>query len=107
MTRQDSGDDRRDTAKVLYIPYDGLTDPLGQSQVLPYLVGLSERMHRITILSCEKRAALDKEGAAIRKLCAAAGLEWRPLPYHKRPPVLSSAFDLAMLRRSAVRLHRE
>ncbi len=106
MTRQDSGGDRRDTAKVLYITYDGLTDPLGQSQVLPYLVGLSEHGHRITILSCEKPAAMGREGAAIRSQCEAAGIDWQPLPYHKRPPVLSSAFDLAMLRREAARLHR-
>ncbi len=29
--------------KVLYLSYDGMTDPLGQSQVIPYLVGLSKR----------------------------------------------------------------
>ena len=106
MMRQDSGGDRRGTAKVLYITYDGLTDPLGQSQVLPYLVGLSGRGHRITILSCEKPAAMERDGAAIRSQCEAAGIDWRPLPYHKSPPVLSSAFDLAILRREAVRLHR-
>src|SRR3954454_14702118 len=93
-------------ARVLYITYDGLTDPLGQSQVLPYLIGLSERGHRITILSCEKRAAMNREGGAIRKLCATAGLDWQPLRYHKWPPVLSSAVDLVMLQRAAVRLHR-
>ena len=95
------------SARVLYITYDGLTDPLGQSQVLPYLIGLSARGHRITILSCEKPAAMDREGGAIRKLCAAAGIAWHPLPYHKRPPVLSTVFDLAQLRRAAVRLHRQ
>jgi glycosyltransferase involved in cell wall biosynthesis len=94
------------TARVLYITYDGLTDPLGQSQILPYLVGLSERGHRITILSCEKPSAMDKEGAAIHKLCETSGLDWQPLPYHKSPAVLSSVFDLAMLRRAAARLHR-
>jgi glycosyltransferase involved in cell wall biosynthesis len=94
------------TARALYITYDGLTDPLGQSQVLPYLTGLSKRGHQITILSCEKRAAMDREGNVIRKLCAEAGLDWVPLPYHKRPPVMSSVFDLTILRRSAVRLHR-
>jgi hypothetical protein len=86
----------RPAAHVLYITYDGLTDPLGQSQILPYLVGLSGRGHRITILSCEKRAAMDREGAAIRKLCKRSGLDWHPLPYHKSPPVLSSVLDLAM-----------
>jgi glycosyltransferase involved in cell wall biosynthesis len=95
------------TATVLYITYDGLTDPLGQSQVLPYLAGLSERGHRVTILSCEKAEAMRREGAAIRKLCEEAGINWRPLRYHKNPPVLSSALDLMMLQRAAVRLHLE
>lgn len=95
------------TATVLYVTYDGLTDPLGQSQVLPYLVGLSGRGHRITILSCEKRATMPREGAAIRKLCEEAMIEWRPLRYHKRPPVLSSALDMVMLQQAAVRLHLE
>src|SRR4051794_20204501 len=44
---------------VLYITYDGLTDPLGRSQVLPYLTGLAERGHRITVLSCEKPERMD------------------------------------------------
>jgi len=94
------------SARVLYITYDGLTDPLGQSQVLPYLVGLSERGHRITILSCEKRAAMDKEGAKIGKLCAEAGIAWHAIRYHKRPPLLSSIYDLANLSRAAAALHR-
>lgn len=93
-------------ATVLYVTYDGLTDPLGQSQILPYLVGLAERGHRITILSCEKGAAMDGEGGAIRQLCERAGLDWQPLTYHKKPPVISTVFDLAMLRRAAARLHR-
>jgi len=95
-----------EAARVLYVTYDGLTDPLGQSQILPYLTRLSQRGHRITILSCEKRAAMDKEGAAIRKLCESNGLDWQPLPYHKNPPVLSSMLDLAILKRSAAQLHR-
>ena len=35
--------------RVLYLSYDGMTDPLVQSQVLPYLAGLSKRGHRIAI----------------------------------------------------------
>ena len=27
---------------ILYLTYDGITDPLGQSQILPYLFGLSK-----------------------------------------------------------------
>jgi hypothetical protein len=40
---------------ILYISYDGMTDPLGESQVIPYLEGLSKLGHRIYILSFEKK----------------------------------------------------
>lgn len=92
--------------RVLYITYDGITDPLGRSQVLPYLTGLSRLGHTITILSCEKSDREEKDGARIRALCDAAGIEWKPIRYHKRPPVLSSALDAAALRRAAERLHK-
>lgn len=97
---------RRD-ARVLYITYDGLTDPLGRSQVLPYLAGLAERGHRITILSCEKPERMDKDGEQIRKLCANAGIGWHPLTYHKKPPILSSVLDALALQRAAIKLQRE
>jgi glycosyltransferase involved in cell wall biosynthesis len=93
------------SAKVLYISYDGLTDPLGQSQVLPYLKQLSQRGHRITLLTCEKPDRMASNGERIRRLCNDSGLHWRPLAYHKYPPILSSAFDAAMLERAAIRLH--
>jgi len=41
--------------RVLYISYDGMTDPLGQSQVIPYLAGLSKRNYSFTLISCEKK----------------------------------------------------
>jgi hypothetical protein len=94
-------------ARILYITYDGLTDPLGRSQVLPYLIGLAELGHEITILSCEKPERMDRDGERIRKLCADSGLDWVPLKYHKKPPILSSARDAAALQRAAIRLHRE
>ena len=39
---------------ILYISYDGLTDSLGQSQILPYIIGLSKQGYRFTIVSAEK-----------------------------------------------------
>ena len=47
--------------KVLYITYDGLTDPLGQSQILPYLKGLAKHGYQFTILSFEKKDRFQKE----------------------------------------------
>src|SRR5215217_1543755 len=93
-------------AGVLYITYDGLTDPLGRSQVLPYLLRLSELGHEITILSCEKPERMHRDGERIRKLCAAAGINWHSLVYHKRPPVFSTVYDLSRIRSAAVTLQR-
>jgi glycosyltransferase involved in cell wall biosynthesis len=91
--------------RALYISYDGMTDPLGRSQVLPYLHGLAARGHEITLLSCEKveRAA---NQAAVREICERAGIDWQPVAYHKWPPILSGIFDVAVLKREAARLHQ-
>lgn len=96
----------RADAPALYITYDGLTDPLGRSQILPYVTGLARKGHRIHILSCEKPARLKADGERVRHICADAGIAWHPRRYHKWPPVLSSVHDAASLKRSAIRLHR-
>lgn len=92
---------------VLYLSYDGMSDPLGQSQVLPYLAGLTKHGHRITLVSFEKKERTAAEMEAARQACAAAGVDWHPLRYHKRPPVLSSMVDVAAMRRKAEQLHRD
>ncbi|HJN42756.1 MAG TPA: glycosyltransferase family 4 protein [Vicinamibacterales bacterium] len=83
---------------VLYVSYDGMLEPLGQSQVLPYLRELAARGARITLLSFEKRADLadrvrvDALGAQL----AAGGIRWLRLRYHKRPRALATAADIAV-----------
>lgn len=94
-------------ANVLYITYDGLTDPLGRSQVLPYLQGCAALGHRITILSCEKPERFRLGRSTVQDLCSAANIDWHPLSYHKRPPVLSTVHDVWKLGRIAAALHRE
>ena len=39
--------------KVLYLTYNGLCQPLGQSQVIPYIIGLSKQGYKFTVLSFE------------------------------------------------------
>ena len=92
--------------RILYITYDGLTDPLGRSQVLPYLVGLARLGHEITILSCEKPARFEAGAPAVQLICDSAGIEWRHIPYLNRPPVLAHAFTVGRLFSEAERLHR-
>ncbi|RME94826.1 MAG: glycosyltransferase [Bacteroidetes bacterium] len=92
---------------ILYLSYDGLTDPLGQSQVLPYLRGLSASGYRITVASFEKREAYVLHQETIAQFCELHGLRWIPLSYTKHPPILSTLFDIVKLWRLVQRLHRE
>ena len=41
-------------AKALYFSYDGLLDPLGQSQIVPYVSAISDAGYSLTIVSYEK-----------------------------------------------------
>jgi glycosyltransferase involved in cell wall biosynthesis len=93
--------------KILFISYDGMTDPLGQSQVIPYLSGLTKAGYIFTILSCEKKEAFAKNKKSVEKLMADAGIEWVSVTYHKNPPILSSIFDYYRVRNTAARLHKK
>lgn len=81
---------------VLYISYDGMLEPLGQSQVLAYLKGLSAE-RPIHLISFEKAA--DWGGSAERRRVAEdvarSGIVWHPLRYHKRPSAVATAWDIA------------
>jgi glycosyltransferase involved in cell wall biosynthesis len=91
--------------RVLYLSYDGMTDPLGQSQVIPYLKGLRELGHQITLVSFEKSDRYESKGDYIKKALQEAGIAWHPLHYTKNPPVVSTVLDLLKLRRISRTLH--
>jgi len=93
--------------QVLYISYDGMTDSLGQSQVIPYLIGLTKEGFNITILSCEKHDNYLKNRKMIRDLLDANGISWNPVFYTKRPPVLSAIYDCYKLKKTTARLHKK
>ncbi len=87
--------------RVLYLTYDGLTDPLGRSQIIPYLVGLRQALPElaIDIISFEKPRRYNQEGIKVVRLLAETGLTWHPLTFHERPPILAKAYDLQLFRR--------
>lgn len=91
--------------RVLFISYDGMTDPLGQSQVIPYLTGLSKFGYDFTILSCEKSANYLLHKKEIENLLRSFGIKWAPIPYHKKPPVFSTIYDVIQLYKKAKKLH--
>jgi glycosyltransferase involved in cell wall biosynthesis len=86
---------------ILFISYDGMTDPLGQSQVLPYLQGLSLYGYNIFLLSCEKKEAFAKNKSLVNKIIEGYNIKWITLPYTKKPPVLSTVIDIYKLKKAA------
>ena len=82
---------------VLYVSYDGMLEPLGQSQVLAYQERLAVD-REIHLLSFEK-AADWRDGHALstmRQRLRDAGIRWHPRRYHKRPSALATAYDIAV-----------
>jgi len=84
-----------------------MTDPLGQSQVLPYLSALSSQGYRFTIVSFEKKQRFEKEKDIIRQIAAASAICWRPLFFSKNPPYLSKVYDRWKLKQVVKKLFRE
>lgn len=93
--------------QVLYLSYDGMTDPLGQSQVLPYLCGLSRLGYCFRLISFEKQDRFELYQQKIRSICEQNGIEWIPLTYTKSPPLLSTLYDVWRLGRVVKSLHRK
>ena len=82
---------------ILYLSYDGLTDPLGQSQILPYVLGLAQRGYSFTVISFEKTQLFKNGKLLIQSKCDHNNIKWIPLQYHKTPPIVSTLYDLGVL----------
>ncbi len=92
---------------ILYLSYDGMTDPLGQSQVLPYIKGLSKNGYSFHLISFEKQERFEQNKATIQAICDEAGINWYPLSYTKKPPLLSTIKDVNRMKQLALQLHKE
>jgi glycosyltransferase involved in cell wall biosynthesis len=66
---------KQEERKILYLTYDGLSDHIGQSQVLPYLLACQDKGINIGIVSFEKASKKEKV-AAIGSLLEERGVEW-------------------------------
>jgi glycosyltransferase involved in cell wall biosynthesis len=75
---------------TLYLTRNGLLEPLGQSQVMGYLKGLSED-YRITLITHEKTEDLANTHAmaSARADCEAHDINWRPKSFRHRPKLLA------------------
>ena len=83
-----------------------MTDPLGQGQVINYLIGLRKYGYDFDILSCEKPDKFAKLENYIRNLLQEHGIGWYPIPFHSFPPILSKVYDRTSLWRKAKKLQK-
>jgi len=87
--------------KALYISYNGLTEPIVRSQVIPYLAGLSKKGNMFCLITYEKKRLTRIEKAGLRadleaKVGSDSAIRWFPLRYHKRPTVPATILDIGL-----------
>lgn len=94
--------------RVFFITYNGLIEPLGPTQIVPYVRALASD-YRMTVVSYEKPVRSAKEDAAdqarTESYLREHGVEWLRLRYHKRPSLPASLYDIAQGVGRAVREH--
>ncbi len=98
---------------TLYLTRNGLLEPLGQSQVMAYLRGLS-RDHAITLITYEKPEDWTDTAAMARARadCVAHGIRWLPQRFRPQPKIIAPALSMMRMiwlvwrevRREAIRL---
>jgi glycosyltransferase involved in cell wall biosynthesis len=97
--------------RVLYISYNGMLEPLGQSQVIPYLKELSKLGVKFWLMSFERASSFTAEGIeASRRLrdeLSTYHIEWHVLRYHQKPSVPATAYDVMAGIRYGCRLVRK
>lgn len=75
-------------ANVLYISHTGMTEALGESQVIQYVIKLAEK-NNMSILSFEKPVDLEKYDA-MKKRLSALNIDWKYYTYSNRFGLLST-----------------
>ncbi len=82
--------------RILYITHYGILEPLGQSQILPYLTSLARRGNSIRIISFEKPEDFgDLERVSCqRSFLESLGIGWSPRPYRRGDSIRHLCFDV-------------
>ncbi|GAB4093970.1 glycosyltransferase family protein [Flaviaesturariibacter terrae] len=91
---------------ILYLTYDGLTDHIGQAQVLPYIIASSERGMRFHILSFEKRANTEKI-RKVQELLDRHGIVWHRLDFTLGRNIFYKIWDFLKFVGTAVSVTRK
>jgi glycosyltransferase involved in cell wall biosynthesis len=80
---------------TLYLTRNGLLEPLGQSQVMGYLKGLSKD-YQITLITFEKPEdwADSDQMTRAREACERHGIRWLPQMFRRKPRVIAPALSM-------------
>lgn len=79
--------------RVLFMTYDGLTSLIAQSQVWPYIKGLSAAGHRFDLITFEHRDRRRRIEDAVRRDVAGSAVNWHPCTFRSRPPLVAKLLD--------------
>jgi len=90
--------------KVLYITYDGLLDPLGSSQILPYLIGINDSSKSIFIISVEKPERYLKDFEKLNRELLDKNIYWEPLLFSQKFGVFGKIWDFLKMYLTASKL---
>jgi glycosyltransferase involved in cell wall biosynthesis len=80
--------------RILFIAYDGLTDNLGQSQILAYIKILAKQGFSYTVFTYEKDELFEANKETVEEAIEGLDIRWVPNRYHKDPPLISTFGDV-------------
>ena len=92
---------------VLYITYDGLLDPLGSSQILPYVKGISKHQDEVVIMSFEKSERFLYGKNTLLSDLQNYSIKWKPLPFTKGLGFIGKSWDLCRMYIMALTIARK
>lgn len=82
-----------------------MTDPLGQSQVLPYVFGLKKRGYEFHVISFEKMDRYQEHHRAIHELFKENDVQWHPQDYQLSGGIKTTLKQVRRMHKVAKYLH--
>lgn len=83
--------------RVLYVTYDGLLDPLGQSQILPYLTNTRNYVSSLRIISFEKNDICEQKISRLNIELLQNQIDWTKLSFTQSQNFLKKLIDIFKL----------
>ncbi len=90
--------------KILYITYDGLLDPLGSSQILPYLYGINDPSKAIFVISFEKSKLYKKFHKKLNNELQEKNIYWKPLLFSNQFGLIGKLWDFLKIYIFSIRI---